>query len=134
MSLRREFDLPPEDIQFLEDYGCPWEAIVDGPHWLLLHEFDTRNAGYNHKTVIAAIRIETGYPKSKLNMVYFYPHLARTDGTPIKATEATQKIGDQLYQRWSRHYTSANPWVIGENSLGTHILTVEDWLLREFEK
>ncbi len=134
MSLRRDFDLPSQDILFLDEYGCPWEAIVDGSDWILLHEFGTQHSGYIHKSVTAAVRIETGYPKAALDMVYFYPHLSRTDGATIKATEATQSIAGQLFQRWSRHYTPANPYVIGEHSLGTHILTIEDWLLREFEK
>jgi hypothetical protein len=30
MALRRQFDLLPADQQFLEDYGLPWETIVDG--------------------------------------------------------------------------------------------------------
>lgn len=134
MAPRRMFELPAEDVAFLEEYGCPWESVIDGSHWVLLHEFDTRNPGYNHERVTAAVRIETGYPKAALDMVYFNPGLDRTDGKPINATSATQAICGQTFQRWSRHYTPAHPWVIGENNLGTHILTIEDWLRREFEK
>ncbi len=39
MTLRRQFDLLPEDVQFLEEYGLPWETLVDGSRWVLLHEF-----------------------------------------------------------------------------------------------
>jgi len=134
MGLRRQFDLPEEDRTFLDEYGCQWETIIDGSHWVLLHGFPTRHAGYNHQTVTAAIRIETGYPKAALNMVYFYPSLARNDGRSISKTEAAQAIDGKTFQRWSRHYTNKNPWVIDEHNLGTHVWTIEDWLMREFEK
>lgn len=132
--MRRQFHLPPEDVQFLEEYGLPWEAVVDGAQqWVLIHGFPTHE-GYNHSTVIAAIRIETGYPLTALDMVYFFPALTRKDGTLIAATEAPQLLDGQVYQRWSRHRTSRNPWKIGEDNLGTHIHLIEDWLEREFTK
>jgi hypothetical protein len=131
--MRRLFELPPEDQQFLDEYGLPWETVVDGSHWVLIHGFPTQE-GYDHPTVTAAIRIETGYPMAALDMVYFFPALARKDGKPIPATQASQQIEDQSYQRWSRHRTGQNPWKIGQDSLGTHIILIEDWLQREFEK
>lgn len=133
MDLRREFELPAEDIQFLEKYGCPWETISDKTLWVLLHAFRTQHPGYNHSCVTAAVRIETGYPNAALDMVYFYPALARLDGKTIKATQVKQRIRDLEFQRWSRHYTPQNPYIIGEHNLETHILTVEDWLSREFQ-
>lgn len=134
MELRRQFDLPQEDSLFLEECGYQWETIIDGAHWVLLHGFSSMHSGYNHQTVTAAIRIETGYPKATLDMVYFYPALARNDGQSIPATQATQVIDGKTFQRWSRHYTSKNPWIIGEHNLGTHIWTIEGWLMREFQK
>jgi hypothetical protein len=101
---------------------------------VLLHGLSAIHSGYNHQTVTAAIRIETGYPKAALNMVYFYPALARKDGQSIPATQATQVIDSKTFQRWSRHYTGENPWVIGEHNLETHVWTIEGWLMREFEK
>jgi hypothetical protein len=131
--MRRQFDLLPEDEQLLNDYGLPWETVVDGSQWVLIHDFPTHE-GYNHKTVIAAIRLETGYPNTALDMVYFYPALARTDSRPIGATQALQQIEGASYQRWSRHRTAQNPWRPNIDSLGTHIVLIEDWLQREFEK
>ena len=68
MSQRRQFDLPVEDTKFLDEYELPWETIVDGSMWVLIHEFPVP-PGYNHAKVTAAIRIETGYPNTELNMV-----------------------------------------------------------------
>jgi len=133
MTLRRDFELLPDDEKFLEDYGLPWEAVADGSQWVLIHDFPTQG-DYNHETVTAAIRLETGYPNTELNMVYFYPHLVRRDGHPIGATNATQGIAGKTFQRWSRHRTKENPWVVGRDHLGTHVILVEDWLAREFER
>ena len=133
MSLRRQFALPPEDEEFLNHYALPWETIVDGSPWVLVHNFPT-HAGYNHATVTAAIRIETGYPNAELHMVYFFPALARTDGKPIGATQTVQQLDGKSFQRWSRHRTPQNPWKIGRDTLGTHIILIEDWLEREFKK
>lgn len=133
MDLRRQFDLMPEDQTFLDDYGLPWETITDGSQWVLIHNFPT-HGGYNHSTVMAAIRLETGYPMTELHMVYFFPALSRQDGTRIGATEATQYIDGKTFQRWSRHRTSTNPWKSGQDNIGTHIILIEDWLQRELEK
>ena len=98
---------------------------------MLIHEFETHK-GYNHSRVTAAIRMETGYPNTELNMVYFFPALARRDGKQIGATQATQVIAGQEYQRWSRHRTPKNPWRVGIDHLDTHVILIEDWLVREF--
>lgn len=133
MDVRRQFELLPEDHQFLNDYGLPWETVVDGSQWVLIHDFPTFGP-YNHATVTVAIRLETGYPDVALDMVYFYPALARRDGVPIGATQVRQSLDGKSYQRWSRHRTGANPWRPGHDSVGTHIFLIEDWLQREFEK
>ena len=112
ITLRLQFDLPPQDREFLDEYGQPWETIVDGSQWVLIHEIQTHE-GYNHPRVTAAIRMETGYPATELNMVYFSPALARKDGKPIVATEHMQVIDGKSYQRWSRHRTAKNSWIIG---------------------
>ncbi|MGD9743029.1 MAG: E2/UBC family protein [Dongiaceae bacterium] len=133
MSLRRQFDLPPEDVKFLDDYDLPWEAIVDGSPWVLIHEFATHE-GYDHPKVTTAIRIETGYPVTALDMVYVYPALARKDGKSINNVNATQNIDGKIFQRWSRHRTQQNPWKSGEDNIGSHVHLIEDWLEREFNK
>jgi hypothetical protein len=133
VSLRRQLELLPEDELFLKEYGLPWETVMDGSPWVLIHDFPTRG-NYNHPRVTAAIRMETGYPNTALDMVYFSPGLARLDGRAIGATESMQLIDRKPFQRWSRHRTPQNPWVAGRDNLGTHIILIEDWLEREFRK
>jgi hypothetical protein len=131
--LRRQFALLDDDEKFLQDYGMPWETVVDGSQWVLIHDFPLL-PGYNNTVVTAAIRMETGYPNTELNMVYFYPAISRKDGKSIGATESPQQIDGKVFQRWSRHRTQQNPWKIGRDNLGTHIILIEDWLEREFKK
>ena len=133
MDLRRQFDLLAEDEAFLREFGLPWEAVMDGSPWILIHQFPV-GSGYNQATVTAAIRIETGYPTAQLDMVYFSPALARADGVAIGCANAVQPICGIPYQRWSRHRSQVNPWKPGEDNLGTHIYLVEQWLAREFAK
>lgn len=133
MDLRRQFDLLPQDQKFLDEYGLPWETVLDGSQWVLIHRFPTHH-GYNHPYVTVAIRLETGYPNTALDMVYFHPALARNDGQLIKAADVPQTLDGKTYQRWSRHRTAEHPWKAGRDDLSTHIFLIEDWLEREFEK
>lgn len=130
--MRRDFDLLPEDEAFLNDYDLPWETVVDGSQWVLIHDFPT-HTGYHQVTVTTAIRLATGYPNTQLDMAYFHPALTRQDGRAIGATQKIQTIDGKPFQRWSRHRTKQNPWRPGEDNLGTHIHLIEDWLAREFE-
>ena len=132
-KLRRQFALLPHDQEFLDKYSLPWETIVDGSHWVLVHDFPTDD-GYSPAAASIAIRIETGYPQTALDMVYVYPHLDRRDGKPIPCTEGRQRIDDVDWQRWSRHRSAANPWAPGEDSIEHHVYLVDDWFAREFEK
>lgn len=131
MSLRRQFELPEKDVEFLEAYGRPWEAIVDGSQWVLIHDFESHQ-GYNHPQVTVAIRIESGYPITPLDMVYVNPSLARRDGKPVGKVAAIQSIDGKTWQRWSRHRTPQNPWVAGVDCLEHHVYLIEDWFIREF--
>lgn len=133
MALRRQFALLPEDEEFLKEFGLPWETVIDGSHWVLIHEFPAGER-YDHPGPMAAIRMETGYPNAGLDMVYFFPALARKDRKKIGATDAVQTIDGKSFQRWSRHRTSQNPWKPGEDNLGNHVHLIEDWLDREFRK
>lgn len=125
--MRREFALGPDDIRALDALGCPWEAIVSaGVPWLLLHDHPVP-PGYNADKAQAAVRMDT-YPAT-LDMVYFYPPLARTDGKTINNLSFLG-IDGRSFQQWSRHYT----WRQGIDSLCTHLRRVRGWLKHEFRK
>lgn len=124
--MRHEFKLPESDEDALNARALPWETIIDnGGRWLLLHELPVPN-GYNHKRVTVAVRIEANYPPAPLDMAYFHPELARSDGKSIRALSPHQ-IEGRPYQRWSRHYK----WNPAKDTLTSHLLRVEHWLEAE---
>ena len=131
--MRRHFALPEADEEFLNSSGLRWETLLQsGVRWLLVHDF-TVPPGYNVATVTVALRIETGYPDAQLAMAYFFPALARGDGRPIGAL-SSQPLDGKTFQRWSRHRTGENPWRPGIDDVSTHLMLVENWFRREFQK
>ena len=131
--MRRDFTPIQPDLQYLENAALPWEAVKENGHWIIIHDFPIP-AGYNHSTTSIAIRIETGYPEAQLDMAYFNPPLILTSGVVPKQTGEVQNIAGRAWQRWSRHYTPANPWCPGEHNLSTHLAAVNSWLEREVGK
>lgn len=131
--MRREFQLPEDDVLFLDQLEGDWETVNDGGmQWLLLHNFPVP-FGYNLQNVRVAIKIEAGYPRTPLDMVYFFPSIARTDGKQINAV-SSQMIKGEAYQRWSRHRTPANPWREGIDDISTHVALISFWFEQEFLK
>lgn len=131
--MRREFQLPEDDVLFLDQLEGDWETVNDGGmQWLLLHNFPVP-IGYNLQNVRVAIKIEAGYPRTPLDMVYFFPSIARADGKQINAV-SSQMIKGEAYQRWSRHRTPANPWREGIDDISTHVALISFWFEQEFLK
>lgn len=132
-SLRRDFTLLEEDVEYLNSLAFPWEAVsFRNQHWVFVHDYPLPE-GYNVKTATAAIRITPGYPDAKLDMIYFNPPLNRLDRQPIKAL-TTMQLDGKTFQRWSRHRTQANPWRPGIDDISTHLPLVNYWLSDEFNK
>lgn len=130
-ELSREFELPEEDVECLDVLGLEWETVREGgAMWLLLREF-TVCPGYTVATTTAAISIPPTYPSVGLDMVYFSPALILTAGRSINAVGSKSTIRGAAYQRWSRHYSPANPWKLGEHNVGSHIRAVDEWIRRE---
>ncbi len=131
--MRRQFQLPEDDLVFVESLGLEWDAIIDkGMHWIIIYDYPVPS-GYNVSETTVAIKIETGYPRVGLDMAYFYPALSRLDGNAINALCA-QQIDGKTFQRWSRHRTPSNPWREGIDDLSTHMSLVSFWFEQEFLK
>jgi hypothetical protein len=130
---RRAAPALDQDRLFLDRYGLRWEIIVEGSTWILLHDFPLP-AGYTSSVVTVAIRMESGYPITALDMMYVFPPIARTDGKAIVNANTMQALDGKQFQRWSRHRTAANPWVPGEDSLETHIYLIEEYFRAEFKR
>jgi len=122
--MRRIFDLPEDDVEGLGALGVEWETLVEsGTRWLLLHQFPFPE-GYNVPSGSVAVQIPPGYPTAPLDMAFFNPHLARTDGGRLRQTEARQALDGKEWQRWSRHYA----WRVGVDNLITHLHRIPHWL------
>lgn len=131
--MRRHFDLPEEDVEYLNAMGLPWEAVADaGNQWVLVHNFPVPE-GYTVESTTVAIRIPSNYPTAGLDMASLEPSLARTNGRSIDRL-VSSSIEGRDWQTWSRHYSSENPWRPEEDSLGSHLRLVEHWLERELQK
>jgi hypothetical protein len=125
------FRLPEADEDYLNLTRFSWETIVEGgTRWLVVHGALV-SPGYNVGAADRTFSIDTGYPSSQIDMVYFHPELARADGRSIGAVTATT-IDGRTFQRWSRHRTALNPWRPGIDDISTHMLLVDQWLDREF--
>jgi hypothetical protein len=144
-ALRREVDLPGDDVEGLDALGLRWETAVvpeNGrrAYWLFIDKYPIP-AGYAPRdvagatavsTVTMAVRL-TGYPGGGLDMVYVSPPLRRVDGTAIPNV-SDLSIAGQRFQQWSRHYTKANPFRVGVDSIITHLALADEWFAREFRR
>lgn len=125
--LRREFQLPAEDLLYLDGLSLEWEAVNDGrAAWLIIHEWRLPD-GYTLSEVSLALMIPPNYSDSQIDMVFFRPGLARADGQAIRALSSQTIVGTE-WQRWSRHRTGANPWRPGEDDIASHLGLVDHWL------
>jgi hypothetical protein len=131
-TMRREFDLPEADREFLDTRGKPWETIVEEKtRWAVVDGFDLPQ-GYNHQTAAVALRLQPTYPDDQIDMAYFSPHLARVDGKQINALTLLQ-IDGKSWQQWSRH-RAADVWRPGIDNIETHLLYVTAFLEGELKK
>lgn len=133
LGLRSQFALPEEDINWLEGQQLRYELVEEGGVLRVVMYDIPIPAGYNVSAVTANVRIDAGYPDTQIDMVYFFPALARIDGRAIGALSSDTFDG-KSWQRWSRHRTPANPWRPGIDNLGTHFSLVQEWLARELKK
>ena len=130
---RREFALPQEDLEWLDELRHRFELVAEGGVLrVVLYDFPIP-PGYQCTEADVNVRIEAGYPDTQIDMVYVHPALARTDGKPIAAI-SSDDFDDRQWQRWSRHRTGENPWRPGVDNLATHFGLVEHWFARELKK
>ncbi len=130
---RRQFSMPDEDREWLDSLNLIYELIAEGgvPR-VVIYGWQVPQ-GYTTEKVDVNIRIDPGYPDVQIDMVYFSPALVRSDGRTIGAT-SDDSFDGKVWQRWSRHRTSENPWRPGLDSLATHFALIDDWLARELRK
>src|SRR5271163_198920 len=96
--MRKQFQLSEEDEQCLAALGFEWEAIIEGnTKWLIVQSYPIPE-GYNHRKADAALRISPSYPDDQIDMVYFYPALALTNGKAVRQLTRF-RYGSRNYSR-----------------------------------
>lgn len=131
-KLQRDFKLLAVDERYLDGTGLQWEAILSGERrWLIIHEYQLL-PGYVPAVSKLALDIPKDYPSAQIDMFYFAPAVARSDGLPIPSIQVTANIGGIVYQGWSRHRNGTNPWDPYTDNVPTHLALVESCLSREF--
>jgi len=118
------YPLPDEDAEFLRsNYNGAWEQVGETDKRGLVISNYQLPLGYAPDKTELMLVIPVNYPAAGIDMFYFSPGVARTDGQSIGALSAEFHFGQQ-WQRWSRHYE----WRPGEDSIATHIAYVGNQL------
>ena len=128
-TYRRDYILPPDDTEYLNNTFPGWESIEGG--WVLIPNYPLP-AGFTVAHTTVAIQIPPAYPEGQLDMAYFYPSVLRADGKYIPNTDVMQTIDGKAFQRWSRHYLSGS-WRPNIDNIATHLLAVDGWFERALE-
>ena len=130
---KNQFALPDEDVFFLDSFKNGVDLIQEGNRrWLILRNYKIPD-GFNVEVADLAILIPPHYPTAGLDMMYFNPPLARKDRAAIRAL-SNQTIEGKIYQRWSRHRTTANKWNPNIHNVESHVDLMVRCLTAEFAK
>jgi hypothetical protein len=130
---RRQFQLSNDDAEFLDSLNLKWECVVEGNIKRVVIKGFKLPTGFNVSEVEVNMQISSSYPSSQIDMAYFYPAIARTDGKSIRALSSDTFDG-KVWQRWSRHRTAQNPWESGVDCIATHVAYIGSWFSQELNK
>jgi hypothetical protein len=130
-GIRREFTLPESDIDYLNSLGLSWETLKTRGMWVIIYDYPLPDS-YTTRMADLALMIPPNYPAAEIDMVYFYPHLQKKSGMPIKAI-TPMSIDGRTFQRWSRHRQKGE-WRPGIDDISTHLALVENWLIKDVKR
>ncbi|MEF2252203.1 multiubiquitin domain-containing protein [Ralstonia solanacearum] len=131
--VRADFTVMEEDAEFLNSKSYIWEAVAQlDAKRIVVRGFEPPQ-GFAPAKVDMFVILPQGYPDTQIDMVYFYPALARSDGKQIPSL-VTNAFEDKTWQGWSRHRTENSPWRQGVDNVGTHLMLVDDFLRAELLK
>jgi hypothetical protein len=95
--------LTPGDAEALEALDLPWSTQQEGGWTCLVISGWPLPSGYQQSSVDLLLKLSPGYPDIPLDMWWFDPVVARTDGQLIPQTDVREQIVGRVWQRWSRH-------------------------------
>lgn len=131
-DLRRDFDLPDDDIQFLDGLNLEWEAIQEASkRAVLMYGFLFPDVFMPQK-IDVKIKMPNDYSSgAALDMFFTNVLVKRTDGIEIQRLTESELFSGQRWWQWSRHYPNNCKWRPGINSLVTHICHIQSILDEE---
>ena len=131
-NCRRDFYLPDEDTQFLDNLGLVWEAIQDGnARGVVLYDF-LMPVPFRPDSLNMKFNIPLDYTGgAALDMFVTDRHVTRSDGKGIERLTESHVFDNKKWWQWSRHYPKSTKWRSGINSLATHISYVQHILNQE---
>lgn len=129
---RRDFYLPEEDIQFLDNLGLDWEAIQDGnARGVVLYDFPMPEP-FRPDKLNMKINLPQDYISgAALDMFFTDEHVTRADGKNIERLTESNGFDNRKWWQWSRHYPKNAKWRPQINTLATHISYVQHILAQE---
>lgn len=132
VNYRRDFYLPDEDTQFLDNLGLVWEAIQDGnARGVVLYDF-LMPVPFRPDSLNMKFNIPLDYTSgAALDMFFTDQHVTRFDGKGIERLTESNVFNNKKWWQWSRHYPKNTKWRPGINSLATHISYVQHILNQE---
>lgn len=131
--VRADFAVLEEDAEFLNGKSYSWEAVAQAEVKRIVVRGFEPPRGFTPAKVDMFVILPHGYPDTQIDMVYFYPALARNDGKPIRSL-VTNDFEGKSWQGWSRHRTENSPWRQGIDNVGTHLMLVDNFLRAELSK
>lgn len=133
-AVRREFALLSGDIEYLDGQRMRWETVRDGDRrWLLIRDF-VLPAGYMPAKTLLALDIPQDYPAAQIDMFYFAPAVALSNGRALPSVQVTALIHGTTFQGWSRHRNAPHLWDPSTDCVRTHMALVEACLAKELEQ
>ena len=125
--LEEGFPLSGEDIEYLNANFSSWEPVSEGSEYgIIIRDYQLPRSKYAPQQSDLMIIIPADYPVGKIDMFYFFPGIARTDGGTIACLENENHF-NRDWQRWSRHYE----WDPNSHDVVYHLSWVKDTLENE---
>lgn len=126
--------LPLKDLEYLNrEFKDHWSLKrQDNLNLLRIQGFQVPE-GYNVNGADMIIIIPDRYDSVQLDMAYFKPALSRADGRTINRLTPRIFAGES-FQQWSRHRDNDNPWIIGVDSIESHVELIRFFLRMELER
>lgn len=132
VDLRRDFHLPDDDIQFLDNLDLAWEAIQDGNERAVVLYGFPMPPPFQPEKLNLKIKLPQDYTSgAALDMFFTDRHVTRSDGKAIERLTESGQFDNKKWWQWSRHYPKNTKWRPGVNTLATHISYVRHILNQE---